>query len=127
MGASGGAGNGLIDTIIALQNPLDPKSPTRRGLDATINKPGIEARKASDALANQQRDFANQQRLELEKRKKEEADALAREKAGEAQNSAKRRQRALAAGASGRSDTILTGPLGLTYSTPATGKSLLGS
>jgi hypothetical protein len=124
MGASGGGG--VTDTIIALQNPFDPKSPTRQGLDATINKPSIEARKSSDALAKSNEAFANKQKADLEKRKKDEAAAAAKEKAQGSQQNARARQRALSAGAYGRSDTIITGPLGVTSYMPPAAKTALG-
>lgn len=88
--------------------------------------------------ANEQSDKADaqmaQQKVSSDKLLKDQEDAQAKvdqeknkEQAATDRNSARLRQRALGKGAYGRSDTILTGPLGVTTPAPtAAPKTLLG-
>lgn len=59
-------------------------------------------------------------------RRKEEELALSAEGDKSAQQAARKRQKALQAGAQGRRDTILTGPLGLPGQAETANKTLLG-
>lgn len=139
-----GAGGGGISPIINILNPMSGTTDAEKALTIAspqigaalssarkfrdvINKPGQMARSETDALVKQQLEFAAQQKSDLEARQKAEAEKLATQQAGLSMQSAKRRQGALAAGAYGRSDTILTGPLGLTSNGPVIRKTLLGA
>ena len=86
----------------------------------TSNQSSSQAKK----LAGQQQE--NQNRLENEAKSRiagqeSEANAI------NVRDQARRRQAGLAAGAQGRQDTILTGPLGVTGEAPGGKKTLLGT
>lgn len=92
-----------------------------------LNAPAEEARKQTELLAKQQREMAERSANEKTAMDKELQDKMLKEQQGLEARTAKQRQAKLAAGAKGRSDTILTGPLGLTASGPKSGKTLLGA
>jgi len=85
-----------------------------------------EASNKADAQARKQE--AHQSKaLEEQKKQQETLEAkMAEEENVANRNTARHRQRALAAGAQGRSDTILTSPLGATGPIATAGKTLLG-
>lgn len=85
----------------------------------TSNKQEKEAKRQMNAQAAQQKDLENQL---YARQQKEESDVAAIT----ARNDAKKRQQALAAGASGQRDTILTSPLGDTSTPNSERKTLLG-
>jgi hypothetical protein len=92
-----------------------------------INAPLEEARKQSEEQAKIMRDMAEKAANEKTAADEALAKEQAKQQAGLDMKSAKQRQARLASGAKGRSDTILTGPLGLTASGPKSGRTLLGS
>jgi hypothetical protein len=92
-----------------------------------INAPLEESRRQSEELMRQQREMAEKAAAEKTAADEALAKEQAKQQAGLDMKSAKQRQARLASGAKGRSDTILTGPLGLTASGPKSGRTLLGS
>lgn len=105
------------------------------GVMAAASVYGVnEQIKAADEAKKQQREdnakyeeqMANNM-AEQDKQNKIQAEQIAKEQMGIEQSTAKARRKALAKGAFGRSDTILTGPLGLTTPPDTSGKTLLGS
>lgn len=85
-----------------------------------LNKGQVRARKEAMAESARLKAEADALRSEMESATPEQ-DAQA------AGQQSKSRQRKRVAAAQGRSDTILTGPLGLTSSGPKSGKTLLGA
>lgn len=87
------------------------------------------AKRAAKAQAQQAEMAQKQYEDNLKKQEAAEAEAAKMESDAANRNSARSRQKAMAAGAQGRSDTILTSPLGLSdYGTSASaGKTLLGA
>lgn len=79
-----------------------------------------EADRASERQAFEQKKYEDK----IKKRREEEEGEAARTKT---RNDAAMRQRMMALGASGRSSTIATGPLGLTTAAPTIYKTILGA
>jgi hypothetical protein len=96
-------------------------------VEGGLNAPAEEARKQTELLAKQQREMAEKAAADKTAADEALAKEQAKQQAGLDMKSAKQRQARLASGAKGRSDTILTGPLGLTASGPKSGRTLLGS
>lgn len=98
--------------------------------DFSGNKATKDAVKASkEATANAEAAAAKQQADFADRVASEEAANLAeasQDSATQSQTAARRRQKALAAGASGRSSTILTSPLGVTAGANGVSKTILG-
>ena len=83
------------------------------------SKENDEAKRAAEEAARKQRELEEQRAAELARQKKDEENQ-------ETRNTARDRQRKIAAGATGWRDTILTGPLGDTSETQTQNKTLLG-
>jgi hypothetical protein len=80
------------------------------------NKSRQQAKDAADKQANQQAGLEQQAK-----------DQQASVDASNAQQMARKKQQAAAAGAQGRADTLLTGPMGAVGQAPTAGKTLLGT
>lgn len=83
----------------------------------------VDEQRNPDSITNQMKRMQD----ELDQQTQKANDLIKKEEKGVAPDTATQRQKKKAQGAYGRSDTILTGPLGLTASGPKSGKTLLGA
>jgi len=124
----GGSSKGAAGAATAVVAPL--WYPTAWALDKAqdaINAPAVAARKAAEEQAKAAKEQSENQNKLFADRKAAE-DAAAEQSASDSSlKSARRRQKTQAAGAQGRSDTILTSPLGVTTPAQTAGKTLLGA
>ncbi len=107
-----------------VSSALDPFDVTKTKASKDAAKNAANAASAQEAaIAAQQKDY------QAQLAKQQEADAVEQGNADASagQRTAKKRQAALAAGASGRADTILTSPLGIIGGPQGQSKTLLGS
>lgn len=115
----------IMKTAALLINPTNA-IPALTGEAAKRNTVDIPKDKANDAkdAANQQRQAADKLASEAETRRTNEEGAATA--AADAQ-SARARQKQIAASAQGRRSTILTGPLGVVEDAPVARKTILGA
>lgn len=133
MGDGGGGGGSILPEIkpvdiglgVATGGLYTSYQVANKGYNK-LTQPARDARAATERLQKQQQDQYAQSKSDFEAQQKALADAEARALSDANQQNAKARQRKLAAGASGRSDTILTSPLGILAGVTNTAKKTLG-
>ena len=92
-----------------------------------LNEPAELARRQAEAAAKAQQEQFDKMNADLASQQAEQASQEDQSNADSEQQKARKRQKQLAAGAGGRSDTILTSPLGVTEQAAIAKKTLLGA
>lgn len=98
----------------------------KKGVDK-LNEPAERARREAEAAAKAQQAQFDKMNADLAAQQADEAKQEDQSNADSEQQKARKRQKQLAAGAGGRSDTILTSPLGVTEQAATAKKTLLGA
>jgi len=98
----------------------------KKGLDK-LNEPAEKARREAEAAAKAQQEQLDKMNADLAAQTADQKLEEDESNPDSEQAKARKRQKALAAAAGGRSDTILTSPLGVTSQAQTSKKTLLGS